>query len=504
MQRTTTPYRLRDLFVALFSLIALSDLVLAATADRPNVLFIAVDDLRPEFGAYGGRAITPHLDRLSASATRFDRAYCQQAVCGASRLSIMGGLYPTRTGEQTFHIRGWRERHAGVVTLNQHFRRHGFRTLGIGKVYHASGGVEADADNWDQWITLDGPTPQYVRAENVEALRLGEARLRATGQRRNTRGPMTESAEAPDTAYKDGRVAARVVEEIEGLAAGGEQPFFFAVGFSKPHLPFVAPKRYWDLYERADFRMPENTGFPPGYPLEATNRRAGEMRSYSDYFGAGPADFPDELNRRLLHGYMAAVSYTDACLGRVLGALDRTGLAENTVVVLWGDHGWKLGDHESWCKHTNFECDTRVPLLVRDPRVDQVRSSKSPVELIDLYPTLCGLAGLPNPPHCQGQSFQELLTTPGAAHRTDAYSSYPVGPVRTGHSLRSGDFRYTEWRSNATGEIDARVLTDLEADPGEVTNVIDRTEHAETLERLASRLDRRVHAARGDAASGAR
>ena len=214
---------------------------------------------------------------------------------------------------------------------------------------------------------------------------------------------MTEMANVPDDTYIDGKRAARATEMLKQLANDKEQPFFLAVGFTKPHLPFVAPKKYWDLYERESFSMPPNSGRPPKWPEDAAFTKANEMQRYVDYVGDGPKDFPQSLNKKLLHGYAAAASFVDANVGRVLDALDEKGLSDNTIVVLWGDHGWKLGDHSSWCKHTNFECDTRVPLIVRDPRRAAGQETNRLVELIDLYPTLCDLTGIAIPGHCQGE-----------------------------------------------------------------------------------------------------
>ncbi|MEM8865244.1 MAG: sulfatase [Planctomycetota bacterium] len=465
---------------------------LAETA-RPNVLFIAVDDLRPELGAYGANTVTPNLDQLAATGMRFDRAYCQQAVCGASRLSIMTSLYPTYTGEQTFHVTNWRDRHPEVVTLNQHLRGHGYHTVGLGKIYHQRRGKEVDLANWDEWI--DVWAPDYALAENRDILEKALAESKGHDSRNPPKGPTAESAEVPDDGYCDGIRAQRAAELLRDLANQPETPFFFAVGFVKPHLPFNAPAKYWRLYERDAFQMPPNAAIPPGYPAGAANLDAGEMKQYSDYEGTKPTDFSDALNRRLLHGYAAATSYVDACVGQVLDSLQAAGLADNTIVVLWGDHGWKLGDHSSWCKHTNFECDTRVPLIVRDPRTQSTGSTSQVVELIDLYPTLCELTGVPTPVHCQGRSFRQLLSDPTDAHRQDAYSSYPYGDESIGHSIRFGRYRYTEWWKKESQEVEARVLTDLQADPGEVTNVANDPEHADALDRGVERLRVRVRAA---------
>lgn len=461
-----------------------------ADASRPNVLFIAVDDLRPEIGCYGARSVTPNIDRLVASGLRFDRAYCNQAVCGASRVSLMTGLYPEYTGERTYHVTDWRSRWADVVTLNQHFAARGYTTVGLGKVYHNTGGRGVDPDNWTEWVKVGGREYADPASVSPESTRTRNGR---------TRGPSTEGADVPDDTHFDGQRARVGAARIFRLARAGK-PFFLAVGFTKPHLPFVAPKRFWDLYRRDRFALPANLGVPPGYPDWARNRSAGELRAYSDIpLEAAPSTFPDALNRRLLHGYHACVSYTDHNIGLLLDALDSSGAARNTIVVLWADHGWKLGDHSSWCKHTNFECDTRVPLVIRHPAMASARgASKALVELVDLYPTLCDLCGLDRPDHLQGRSFAPVLKDPAAPHRDLAYSSYPHGrgkgrrPV-TGHSIRTARYRYTEWWERGTDTPVASILTDVEADPGETTAI---TGEEQVRESLSARLKARVLAVR--------
>ncbi len=466
-----------------------------SAADRPNVLFIAVDDLRAELGTYGATTRTPNFDQLAASGIRFDRAYCVQSVCGASRLAIMGGLYPTKTKEQTYHVDGWRERFPDLLTLQQHFGNQGYSTVGIGKIYHGASGKGVDPENWGEWIKVKAPG--YALEESNEATRSHKKRDAAAGKKdlSRSRGPTTESADVADDFYVDGKRADEAVNQLGKLAAKGS-PFFLAVGFTKPHLPFVAPKRYWDLYDRDSFSLPDNISWPPGYPDFARNVSAGEMRAYSDYEGKIPTDFSDDLNKRLIHGYHACVSYTDANLGKVLAALESNGLAKNTIVVLWGDHGWKLGDHSSWCKHTNFECDTRVPLIFRVPgsKAGAGKSTKTLVELIDLYPTLCELTGLPIPEHCQGESFAKLFDDLNWKGRDSAYSSYPHGKF-IGHSIRFGKYRYTEWADRKTGKGNGRVLTDLVADPGEETNLVDDPAHTGPLKRGHKMLNERIDAA---------
>jgi len=463
---------------------------------KPNVLFIAIDDLRPELGCYGKQVISPHIDKLAASGTQFNRAYCQQAVCGASRLSLMGGLYPTNTREQTFHVNGWRERHPNLVTLNQHFGNEGYQTIGMGKIYHGhSSGPATDLENWDMWI--DVSTSEYALQKNKDLVTQALKDKTKGSKHAPPEGPMTELADVPDDTYVDGKRATRAIQVLDQLANDGEKPFFLAVGFTKPHLPFVAPKKYWDLYDRDSFSMPPNSGRPPQWPEDAAFTKANEMQRYVDYVGEGPKDFPESLNKKLLHGYAAAASFVDANVGRVLDALEEKGLADNTIVVLWGDHGWKLGDHSSWCKHTNFECDTRVPLIVRDPRMKSGQTTDRLVELIDLYPTLCDLTGIETPPHCQGRSFRGLLENPESGHRYSSYSSYPAWKS-LGHSIRFRSFRYTEWFHNDTGELRACVLTDLGKDPGEVTNCANNPAYKESLVAAETELHKRIKEADAD------
>ena len=469
---------------------------------RQNVLFIAVDDLRPELACYGAKTITPHIDKLAASGLTFDHAYCNQAVCGASRVSLMTSLYPEFTKERTYHVTDWRERHAEVVTLNQHFKANGYTTVGLGKIYHGTAGSGVDPENWSEWIRVRGKGT-YALPENAQSHRQqrpGQRRPRP-GQRGNRqRGMSTESADVADNYYADGARADVAVAQIEKLAAA-EKQFFLAVGFTKPHLPFIAPKKYWDRYERDSFSMPKNRSVPPGYPEFARNLQAGELRAYADCPKEGlPSDFPDEYNKRLLHGYFACVSYLDAQVGKVLAALQKSGAAENTIVIFWADHGWKLGDHSSWCKHTNFECDTRVPLIVRVPGKTQPGNrTKALVELIDLYPSLCDLTGLEKPGHLQGESFAHLLEDPKAKHRESAYSSYPhragreIGPV-IGHSIRAGAFRYTEWWKAGSDEVVTAVATNLQLGDGETSNLL--PEEKNVGEMLSKMLKQRVFEAR--------
>ena len=267
------------------------------------------------------------------------------------------------------------------------------------------------------------------------------------------------------------------------------RPFFLAVGFLEPHLPFNAPKRYWDLYDREEIRLPSQLEWPEGSP-EIARMNWGELRQYHGMPRKGPV--PADLARTLIHGYYACVSYTDAQIGRVLGALEELGLADNTTVILWGDHGWKLDDYGAWCKHTNFEIDTRVPMILADPDFSATagRASRALVEFVDIYPTLAELCGLGVPPHCEGTSMRPLLEEPDRKWKPAAFSQYPRRGAYMGYSMRTERYRYTEWIHRETGEIAARELYDHSAGPIATRNLAAEPEMQETVRRLSAMLDK--------------
>ena len=424
----------------------------AAAADdpppRPNVLFLAVDDLRPELNCYGAERIhSPNIDRLAASGVRFERAYCMVPTCGASRAALFTGLRPTR--DRFVNYLTWAERDApDAVPLHTRLRQHGYRTRSLGKVLHHR---DDHLAGWDErpWRPRAG---HYRLPENVA--------LAARGGK--LRGPSTEAADVPDDAYADGQIARRAIDTL-GELAGGEEPFFLAVGFLKPHLPFVAPQKYWDLYPPGSIHLPATYHRPENAP-DAAIHDFGELRSYHGIPPKGPVS--DEQALRLIRGYHACVSYTDAQIGKVLGELDRLGLAENTVVVLWGDHGWNLGEHTLWCKHACFETSMRIPLIVRAPGVTPASGvSDGLTETIDLYPTLCELTGTPTPDHLAGVSLVPRLADPSAPGKPHA-----VGRYVSGDTIRTDSHRFTEY-TGAGGKAYARMLYDHRVDPAEDRNV---------------------------------
>ena len=496
-------------FGALLHLLLIASLnasVLAA--DRPNVLFIAVDDLRPEIGCYGNKVVkTPNLDRLAARGTVFNHAYCQQAVCSPSRSSLMTGRRPdaTRVWDLETHFR---VALPDCVTLPEHFKANGYHCAALGKIYH--GGFEdgrswsephwyatgrtVDTDPLDWTKRITNPFPSTIR-EYSAAASSGPGTNQPNGNRpaprnaanKKKNGPAFEVSPKDDDQLPDGATAAEAILRLRKMKSQAE-PFFLAVGFVKPHLPFVAPKKYWDLYDPKGIPEPASATLPTGAP-EFAGHPNGELHNYQGVPVENP--IPADFARTLRHGYYASVSYTDAQVGRLLDALQAEGLADNTVVVLWGDHGWQLGDHGLWHKHTNFELATRAPLIIATPKQSITgKRCDATVEFVDVYPTLAELCGLPVPQGLDGLSLKPFIDNPNAAAAKVAISQYPRAAGRPigqlmGYSIRDARFRLTVWRERTGDKVIARELYDYQTDPDETNNVVDRPEHQEVIASLS-------------------
>ena len=467
--------------------------------DKPNVLFIAVDDLRTALGCYGdGNAITPNIDRLAAGGMLFQRAYCQQAVCNPSRASLMTGLrpdtikvwdlkshfrheLPDRLAELPQYCGGlhFRAAQPDGVTLPEYFKQHGYSARSVGKIYHGSPQTQ-DPQSWSAkallnvvWKSADYllPENQAPAAENWPGYKMAA----------------TEAADVPDNAYGDGKVADAACNLV---AEFGEEPFFLAVGFRKPHMPFSAPKRYWELYERDAISAPENAEKPVGIPDFAWHKSK-ELRGYSDVPDAGP--IPDDLVRRLRHGYYACVSYMDAQVGKLLDALDARGLRDNTVIVLWGDHGYHLGEKALWCKTTNYELDTRAPLIISAPGA-RGGECNALVEFVDIYPTLLDCCGLPAREDLEGVSLAPLLQQPDLTWKAAAFSQFPRPwayrgePKVMGYSMRTERYRYTEWQDFGSGDVLERELYDHAEGQAEIENLAGDSRYKPTIANLSTRL----------------
>jgi iduronate 2-sulfatase len=433
-----------------------------------------VDDLKPLLGCYGDDfAQTPNIDKLAARGVRFDSAYCNQAVCSPSRNALMTGLRPTSIGIYDLGT-NFREALPDAVTLPQHFKQHGYRTEGMGKIFHVGHGNHEDDASWSvpHWrakvvqYALDESKPNGTTRE--EALFANVPGAKANNL---PKGAAHEAADVPDNTYFDGQLADRAIRRLKRAAEKPEEPFLLAVGFVKPHLPFCAPKKYWDIYDPEKIELVDRREPPTGAPPFAPTTW-GELRQYMNIPEVGPV--PDDLQRTLIHGYRAATSYMDAQLGRVLDALEETGLSKNTIVVFWGDHGWHLGDHGMWCKHTNYEQATRIPVIVATPSAaDRGGASTALVESVDIYPTLCELAGLDVPDGLDGKSFAAVLRNPGRKTKDAVFHAYPRGG-RMGRAVRTDRYRLVEWKKPGAPSNTAQFeLYDYETDPKETKNLAD-------------------------------
>lgn len=524
-------------FILLSITLLFSHSVFSQEKKKPNILFIAIDDLKPILGCYGNPIIkTPNIDRLAKMGTVFMNNYCQQAVCGPTRASLMTGKRPDYT--QVWDLKTkMRDINPNIVSLPQYLISQGYSTQGIGKVYDSRCvDKKMDEPSWS--------VPYYNYFKTEEKYYAKETGMPILGayQSDETRGlaskfrleaqekgmsekeideyvskmvkPSVECIDVPDNAYNDGANAVRAIEILEKLK-DETKPFFFAVGFSKPHLPFVAPKKYWDLYKRdempiASFQEKSKNGVDVAY------HNSGEIRAYTDIpeliSFTDQKDFgltlPIEKQKELIHGYYAAISYTDAQVGKLLDKLDALGLTKNTIVVIWGDHGWHLGDHNLWCKHSNFEQATHAPLIISAPGINGTISNAT-TEFIDIFPTLCDLSGVKIPEYVDGLSLKPLMTKTSKSVKDFSISQYPRSGTKSeterqgyasskvmGYSLRDKKYRYTIWltndfRSNKPFSADLVVgieLYDYEKDPNETVNVADSKEYKSVAKDLKSKM----------------
>ena len=469
--------------------------LIAQSRPKYNVLMIAVDDLMPRLGCYGdSRAKSPNIDRLASQGLIFTKAYCQQAVCSPSRTSLMLGLRPdtTKIYELQTHFR---KILPDAVSLAQHFKNNGYTTSGFGKIYHNGGFPPQGLDDPRSWSIpayfYRGPewnTPANAARQGKYLESLKESNYRWSGKStpRNRRRPSWESPDVADDEMHDGAIANRVIRAMEELR---DKPFFLAAGFIRPHLPFTAPKKYFDMYPPGSIPLATNPAPPENAPAVALHR-SGELRTYPDIPEDGP--IPEDKARDLVRAYYASMSYMDAQVGRLLDALDRLQLREKTVVVLWGDHGYHLGDHGLWNKHTNFENAARVPLIISVPgQKSKGRKTGALAEFVDIYPTLTELCGLPKRSELEGTSFVPVIDNPDRKWKSAAFSQYPrrteeQGAVM-GYSMRTDRYRYTEW-SAPDKEPFARELYDHEKDPQENTNVAGDPANAALVARLSKQL----------------
>lgn len=432
---------------------------------RANVLFIAIDDLRPELGCYGSNHIhSPNIDQLASEGVQFNRAYCQAPHCGPSRASLLTGVHTRNHGL----VMNPKQIAPGVLTLPGAFRMAGYYTVGNGKIYHQR---EDDAEqSWSEppFSLVNGPE------ENNHLTFHDKDSANHVGGKKN-RGPFFEAPDVPDNTYIDGQTCEKTIKDMQRLAKRN-QPFFLACGFVRPHLPFYAPKKYWDLYDREKIALADNRYRPKNAPRSLAG--SGEVHSYHD---RGINYNSTEFHKIARHGYYACVSYADALAGKLLATLDELGLRDNTIVVVWGDHGWHLGEHTFWGKHNLLHNSTHAPLIISAPGFKKNVKTDGIVELLDLYPTLCELAGIEPPKHLEGKSMLPLLREPQRPGKKAAFTKWRDGLVVT-----TRDFTYTEYRDSQ------HMLYDRSKDPDENVNVAGNPAYAQTVEMMKQLLRRKA------------
>lgn len=469
---------------------------ICAAEESLNVLFIAVDDLRPNLSCYGASGVkTPNIDRLASRGVMFRRAYCQIASCGPSRASLLTGRRPDTTTVFD-NRRSFRSVLPDLVTLPQHFKDNGYHTRSIGKVFHGifHGEVNDDPQSWSEpaW------RPKGVQYRTQEGTRTLHQRYPkqfpdpedlAEGMQGTQRfkGLAVEAPDVADNDLIDGRTADEAIKVMRQIK---DNPFFLAVGFVKPHAPFVAPKKYFDLYDANEFSMPIVDELPQGAPPQAHNNDSQELRGYAGISKEGR--IPGKQARWVTHGYNACVSYVDAQIGRLLAELNALGLEGNTVIVLWGDHGYHLGHNGLWCKNTNFEAATRVPLIVSSPHAKvKGKSSDALVELVDLYPTLADICSLPVAKELHGKSFSPLLDQPDLSGKKAAFSQTPRPYQRPdeamGRSIRTNRYRFVEWTGTKIPEP-LYELYDYKGDSPEKINLAKQPGYQHIMDELKNSL----------------
>lgn len=510
---------------------------------KPNILFIAVDDLRPELGVYGSEiAVTPNIDALAGNGLLFENAYCQQAICSPSRASLMSGARPETIGVFENYTY-FRDENPNIVTLPQHFKNNGYETVYAGKIYH--GKFTDSALSWSRQPAIDKvkfERPKleggYALKENQEIYKKNQAEIRAKYTSNSHyalgRGPAYESADVPDQAYTDGYHTELAIATMKDMVEKNDKPFFLGLGFRLPHLDWLAPKKYWDLYDRTKIPMAEDVEAPEDGAAMGLHASF-ELRVRHGIPKSGPIE--GELARTLKHAYLASVSYVDAQVGKMIAALEEAGVRDNTIIILWSDHGWHLGDMGVWGKATNYEIATRVPMMIWTPDMPKGSRGKKTdalVELVDMYPTLSELAGLELPDHLEGQSFAPLLEDPNIEWKKAVFSQFPSPALREwaanpltpemretyfgplieeveeriieqqgekwnrdlfenklmGYSMRTERYRFVAWkdRTNPDAEPVDVELYDHRTDPSETKNVA--KEHPELVEQLTAQLQK--------------
>ena len=451
---------------------------------KPNIILILVDDLKPNLGIYGDDfSKSPNIDQLAREGIRFNLAYANQAVCVASRYNLMLGKRSTSTGLYRFGV-NFRTIYPAMETLPQIFKNNGYHTESIGKVYHVGHGNTNDTESWSvphyndkviEYLVLESNNRELTREEALfENYNLyAEEKIDI---KTLPRGAAWESPDVLDDAYADGRVARQAINRLRLLSENQTQPFFLAVGFVRPHLPFSAPKKYWDLYDKDQIPLPKFESPPEGAPKFAV-KKGGEINNFKPIDPSSNKPYKNELKRNLIHGYFASISYMDEQMGRLMREIKRLKLDENTIIVLWGDHGWHLGDHGIWTKHTNYEQATRIPLIIKAPGVTNENTfCDQTVETVDLYPTLTALANLDRkiPTHnLDGKNLSPLLKDPSYLVKDHIYHSF-IRQGNLGEAIRDKRYRMIRWTNLKDKDNVVYELYDYKKDPDERINIANK------------------------------
>jgi len=481
---------------------------------QPNILFVSIDDLRPTLGSYGDEYIkSPNLDAFASNGMTFRNTYCQAAVCAPSRASLMTGLRPDST--RVWHLGDkFRELHPEIVTIPQHFNKHGYHTVCIGKIFH---NYMPDSISWDEpdlrpnqylrpeWLKRDGET-FYVNKETQRLQKIN--RDLRIAKRPNyyadgwNNGPAWEMEDVHDSLYFDGAQNELAKRTLTRLSKN-EKPFFMALGYFRPHLPFAVPKKYWDLYDKDSLPLAPNPFLPEQAPVMSINSMY-ELRGYNGFSNLKhPAKnvMAEDTARILKQGYYASVSYVDALFGNIIQHLKDLDIYDNTIIIVWGDHGWKLGEHNGWCKQSNYNIDIQVPMIVCSPnQLNQGAQTFEITELVDIFPSLCDLAGIEAPDYLQGTSFTPLIENPDREWKKAAFSQFhrrpkvtPDGKRYMGYSIKTKNHHYVEWYywDNETKERGDYVTSELynsQTDPDENINIAQKEENNEIVKKLSKQL----------------
>ena len=415
---------------------------------KQNILFISIDDFRPKISSYGEtKMITPNIDKLASEGLQFNNAYTNIAVCGASRASLMTGIRPSLNRFNDFSTRAQVDT-PQAISLNQLFMDNGYETISYGKIYHHSDDFQQHWSEKDKGqIQSDFQDPKSIeRVNNAEKGEYGNKNL------------TYEYPDVDDYAYNDGKITQNAIHKLKVLKED-DQPFFMAIGYVSPHLPFIQPKKYWDMYDHDSIQLADNSYQPENSPfiaIEAQHNSAELRKNYLDIPAQGKLD--DDLARNLIHGYYASVSYMDALIGELIKELDDLGLRDNTTIILWSDHGYFLGEHGFWCKHSTFHEAVKIPFIISSPGYAKNQITDSFTELVDVYPTLCELANITPPTYIHGKSLTPVLKNPSIQLKDEIYTRY-----KQGEAVIDANYSYTEFYRGKTyvGNMMYDMKTDL-------------------------------------------